>query len=102
MLKIVKLSVILSIMLPLVGFSQDHFGVFLTDGGVEKVLSELVKNYNRSGDMTSFTVPSGRVDSKILKKDFDRIPIVEKLKDFAVIDMNADIPFYIKWSPMNF
>lgn len=102
MLKIMKLSILLSLVLPLSGFSQDHFGVFLTDHGVKKVLFELVKNYNKSGDMTSFSVLSGKVENKILKKDFDRIPIVDKLKDFAIIDMNADIPFYVKWSPMHF
>lgn len=103
MSKFVRALSVISFMsvLSFTSFGQDHFGAYLTDRGVKKILTELVKNYNKR-DMTSFSVSSDKVQSKIYKKDFNRIPIVEKLKDFAVIDMNSDIPFYIKWSPMYF
>lgn len=80
--------------------SDDHFSVYLTKEGIEKALLEVIKGYNSNAEVTTFTIPADKVESKILKRDIDSNPIISSLRDYALFDLNEDLKFYTKWSPI--
>lgn len=82
--------------------ANEHFGVYLTKEGVSKILGQIVQSYNKNGDVTQFTVDSQRINAKISKSEFDSFPLVQRLNEIAIVDLDEDLPFSIRIAPMNF
>jgi hypothetical protein len=92
---------LISVFFSLPAFSAgEDFAVKMQNSGFVSLLESALDSYANEKDATEIVLPYGRVNERVEKEFFDTNPIIQKIKEYVILDLSQDLRFYVKWSPI--
>lgn len=80
--------------------SKNHMALKLGNNGLKTILAEVVEHYRGSNERSIIVLPSESFTGTVQKEMINENPIIRKLKNFVEININENLNFHVKWTPI--
>lgn len=80
--------------------SANNIGIEFKNSALTKIFESALDHYVTDKEQAKLQIDAGKIDQVIKKEFFTTNPVIQKIQQYVLMDLNKDIHYTVKWSPL--